>query len=107
MRIAQKSSIAKLGLAYANSNGDDQMNSTTPSGLTLLLTTQQVTEQTGIPVWKLYELARDGAIPAVRLGKSLRFHPEALSSWIAAGGTGPYSRPCSGSRVSESLEAES
>jgi excisionase family DNA binding protein len=36
---------------------------------------------------RIYELAKRGAIPVVRLGRQLRFDEAALLAWIEAGGT--------------------
>jgi excisionase family DNA binding protein len=36
---------------------------------------------------RVYDLARRGMIPSVRIGRLLRFDPEALQTWIAQGGT--------------------
>ena len=55
-------------------------------------------ERLGVGLPRLYELARSGAIPGlVRLGKkSIRFDPQALEIWIAAGG-----KPLANSRASD------
>ena len=36
---------------------------------------------------RLYELARDGLIPHVKIGRSVRFSARAISAWIENGGT--------------------
>ena len=36
---------------------------------------------------RIYELAKRGAIPVVRLGRQLRLDEAALLAWIEAGGT--------------------
>jgi excisionase family DNA binding protein len=46
-------------------------------------------ERTGLSVYTLYALARSGVLPpgvVVRLGRRLRFDPEALDDWLRAGG---------------------
>jgi len=53
-----------------------------------LMTAQDVARDTGIPLARVYELARDGDLPHVRLGRALRFDAEAVRRWLAAGGTG-------------------
>ena len=52
-----------------------------------LLTARQVAEDTGLPLARVYELAREGAMPCVRLGRAMRFDAEELRSWLANGGT--------------------
>jgi len=52
-----------------------------------LLTAERVAEATGIPLARVYELARLGDIPTVRLGRAVRFSEPALMAWIDAGGT--------------------
>jgi excisionase family DNA binding protein len=48
-----------------------------------LWTTQQAAAYLGVrPSW-LYEAAREGRVPVVRLGKHLRFLKEDLDAWIA------------------------
>ena len=37
--------------------------------------------------YRVYELVRSKQIPAVRLGRSVRFDPVRLDEWLAAGGT--------------------
>jgi excisionase family DNA binding protein len=37
--------------------------------------------------WRIYELVRDGKIPAIRLGRSVRFDPATIAAWEAQGGT--------------------
>lgn len=36
---------------------------------------------------RVYQLARAGQLPSVRLGRSVRFDPVAVRAWIEAGGT--------------------
>jgi len=36
---------------------------------------------------RVYQLARAGQLPSVRLGRSVRFSPPAIRAWIEAGGT--------------------
>jgi len=53
-----------------------------------LLTAQQVADMTGIPLSRVYELARTGDMPVVRMGRAMRFSAPALLKWINSGGTG-------------------
>lgn len=52
-----------------------------------LLTAQEVAKATGLPLHRVYELARRGALPHVRLGRSLRFSAQSLLAWIDRGGS--------------------
>lgn len=52
-----------------------------------LLTADAVAEVTGMSKPRIYELARIGAMPSVRLGRTVRFSAEALLAWVEAGGT--------------------
>ena len=51
-----------------------------------LLTAAEVAKATGVPRTRLYDLARQGIVPCVRLGRQLRFSELALQRWIEAGG---------------------
>ena len=35
---------------------------------------------------RVYQLARDGFLPAIRLGRQVRVHPEELDRWLREGG---------------------
>ena len=72
------------------------MNAPTTQDLPRLLTADEVCRQFGtIGRHRLYQLARRGEIPAVKLGRAYRFSIAALESWIAAGGTTRKSDPTS------------
>lgn len=43
-------------------------------------------ERTGLTEWRIYDLCRRGIFPHVRLGRQIRFDPEQVEAWIAAGG---------------------
>jgi excisionase family DNA binding protein len=43
-----------------------------------LLTADELAERWRVPVGHVYRLAREGRIPAVRLGRYVRFHPDAV-----------------------------
>lgn len=60
----------------------------TPEPLPRLLTAQEVADQTGLPLSRVYELSREDQIPHVRLGRALRYSAPAVREWIEAGGTG-------------------
>lgn len=52
-----------------------------------LLTAQEVSEGLRVPLARVYELARTGVLPVVRLGeRQIRFNEDALREWIARGG---------------------
>ena len=36
---------------------------------------------------RLYELAREGLIPHVKIGRSVRFSAQAIAAWLENGGT--------------------
>ncbi len=55
-------------------------------GLTLL-TAKEVAALLRVPALRVYELARTGAIPCVRIGRQVRFPEDGLRAWIARGGT--------------------
>jgi excisionase family DNA binding protein len=52
-----------------------------------LLSAEQVAEWLAVPRLRVYELGRLGEIPAVRIGRTVRFARAAVEEWIAAGGT--------------------
>lgn len=52
-----------------------------------LLTAREVSRRLGVPTSTVYGLAREGRIGGVvRVGRSVRFEPEALERWIDGGG---------------------
>lgn len=52
-----------------------------------LLTAKEVSEGLRVPVARVYELARTGVLPVVRLGeRQVRFNEDALRDWVARGG---------------------
>jgi putative molybdopterin biosynthesis protein len=51
-----------------------------------LLTAQQVAVLLQVPTARVYQLAREGLIPTVRLGRQVRVSASALNEWIADGG---------------------
>jgi excisionase family DNA binding protein len=67
-----------------------------------LLTADEVSEQTGIPLWRVYALTRSGAIPHVRIGRACRYSAEQLAAWLASGGTGPYRNAATRASTSDS-----
>ena len=65
------------------------------SPLPQLLTPEQAAEQTGIPIYTVYALAREHKLPCVRVGRTVRFLGNAIEAWISAGGTTSRSDPTS------------
>jgi len=49
---------------------------------------QAVADRLSVRLHRVYQLAREGAIPVVRIGRTMRFEPDAVERWIAQGGTG-------------------
>lgn len=47
-----------------------------------LLTIPQVAERLALPVGRVYELARQGKLPVVRVGKYVRVQSAQLATWI-------------------------
>lgn len=51
-----------------------------------LLTAKQTAELLQVTLSRVYELARIGLIPCVRMGRQIRFDEAALREWVAQGG---------------------
>jgi excisionase family DNA binding protein len=51
-----------------------------------LLTADMVSTELQVPLSRVYELARLGLLPHVRIGKQVRFDPDRLKAWIESGG---------------------
>jgi len=51
-----------------------------------VLTIREVAQYLRLSEAKIYELARNGTIPALRIGKSWRFQKELLIEWVRKGG---------------------
>ena len=54
--------------------------------LTKLLTVSDVAEMTGNTEHRIYTLVREGIIPAVFLGRQIRFSPQKIQEFIENGG---------------------
>ncbi len=77
------------------------MSATSPIPVLALLTTKQAAETLQISERHIFNLIRDKRLPVVKLGKSLRIHPEALAEFARTGtGTG------TAVRIETSPEAE-
>ena len=51
-----------------------------------LLTISEVSDLLRVPQARAYELAREGVIPTVRIGRQVRVSEAALARWIDQGG---------------------
>jgi excisionase family DNA binding protein len=58
-----------------------------------LLTAKEVSVAWQIPLPRVYELARTGLIPCVRLGRQIRFDETTLRQWASRGGTVEKQQP--------------
>jgi hypothetical protein len=56
--------------------------------VTKLIRAEALAEAWEIPVQSIYEKARQGLIPCVRVGRSIRFQPEVLEQFVNDGGQG-------------------
>jgi excisionase family DNA binding protein len=52
-----------------------------------LLTAKQTAELLQVTLPRVYELARSGLIPCVRMGRQIRFPESKLIEWIEQGGS--------------------
>lgn len=52
-----------------------------------LATAKEIAEALGLPLSRVYELARRGDLPAVRLGRAFRFDPVQIADFIHSGGS--------------------
>jgi excisionase family DNA binding protein len=51
-----------------------------------LTTAQWVSERMGIPIPSVYDYARRGILPCIRVGKLMRFRPSDIEAFISTGG---------------------
>ena len=52
-----------------------------------LVTACSVAAYLGVSTVRVYELCRQGLLPHVRLGRHLRFSPDAVIAWAESGGS--------------------
>lgn len=57
-------------------------------GTAPFLTADQIAETFQLSRHRVYDLARKGIIPSVRIGRQLRFSSEDVERWVRAGGSG-------------------
>ena len=55
--------------------------------LPALAKAKEIAEETQIPLARIFELVRQGEIPAIRLGRAIRFDRDQVRLWLAEGGT--------------------
>lgn len=53
-----------------------------------LVTAEEVAIRLGVTRQRVYDMVRQGLVPSVRLGRSLRFSTSAIGDWIDRGGQG-------------------
>jgi len=58
-----------------------------------LLTISEVADALSVSKARGYELVRKGLIPAVRIGRQVRVHPDHLELWLSRGGTATTLEP--------------
>ncbi len=49
-----------------------------------LMTAEQVAGHLAVSVRHVYELARQGELKSVRIGRLVRFHPDDVQAWVQA-----------------------
>jgi excisionase family DNA binding protein len=52
-----------------------------------LLTAKETAEILRVTLPRVYELAREGLLPSVRMGRQIRFHESKIMEWIEQGGS--------------------
>ena len=57
------------------------------AGLPRLAKAPEIAAAIDLRLPRVYELARTGRMPTIKLGRSMRFDPEAVAEWLRAGGT--------------------
>jgi len=78
---ARWSEGARRARTAASNTGDDVVV------LPRLLTARELAAQLGLTLARTYAMARKGLVPAVWLGRQLRFEPNTIREWLATGGT--------------------
>lgn len=53
----------------------------------VLLNAKQLSELLQVRPHRVYELVRQNLVPHVKLGKQVRFSPDAIADWIREGGS--------------------
>ncbi len=72
------------GIVRASTRKANELVETDPRNETnLLLTVDQVAEILNVPPRRVYELAKSGNLPSVRIGRLVRFSRRAIEDWMA------------------------
>lgn len=79
-QCAALQSVLAARLASVPANGHGKAEA---AGQDRLLTVSEVADLLRVPKGYVYELARSGKLPTVRLGKYVRIGPSALRQWLA------------------------
>ena len=88
--VTKLGSAAKIVLLPGNTPTAQVIAPKTPNNvpsLGCLLTTEEVATILRVHPNRVYELASRRVLPAVRVGRLLRFHLDTLQEWIKSGGT--------------------
>jgi excisionase family DNA binding protein len=54
-----------------------------------LLTVKELAKKLNMPQVSLYKLVENDLIPNIRIGKSIRFVPQAINAWLLSNQKGP------------------
>ncbi len=49
-----------------------------------ILLADEIAQILRVPKGRVYELARQGKLPAVRIGRQIRFREDAVEAWLSA-----------------------
>ena len=79
---------ARLGPFFVSRNLEGKMTAPTASPvLSPLADAHDLAAETGIPLSRVWQLARSGELPCIRLGRAMRFDREVVAQWLRNGGT--------------------
>jgi excisionase family DNA binding protein len=73
-----------MSKAREDSNATGQTNPVCPVGARRLLTAAEIAEILHVPEGWVRDNTRNGRIPAVRLGRYVRYRQEAVLAWVEA-----------------------
>lgn len=66
----------------------------------------QVAELLDLSVHRVYQLAKLGTIPSIRVGRTLRFDPDTITTWLRAGGSLALNSPAATSTITPGSDAD-
>jgi excisionase family DNA binding protein len=72
------------------------MNDQTVGARPALITPAALAATFDVPTARIYELARRGTLASIRIGRLLRFRPEDIDAFLAAGGEHPSAQGVGG-----------